>query len=90
MFSMTGLKNGKSFSIRMDNLQMSGDRAMVSVIQKAASDDHGLLGISPNQETRGRYLNNECSAADLARLCFDKELAFTCDWYDGVPDDALF
>lgn len=45
-------------------------------------------GISVEQQ--GHYLDNECSAAHLARLCFDTELSFSNDWHDGVPADLSF
>jgi hypothetical protein len=90
MFAMTGLKNGKPYSIQMDGLQLSGDKPMISIILAAARTDQGILGIVPNEEHKGKYLNNECSAAHLARLCFDKELTFSNDWYDDAPADAIF
>jgi len=90
MFTITGLKNGKAYTVRMDNLHLSGDPEMVALIMDAARVDHGLLGLQPSQESAGNYLTNECSAAHLAQLCFDQELSFTSDWYDDIPEDAVF
>lgn len=90
MFDMVGLKNGKRYSVRMTEGKLSGDKAMVSIINKEAAIDHGLLGVRPCVKPQGLYLENECSASHLAQLCFDKVLSSSDDWTPSSDTDAVF
>lgn len=90
MFEVTGLKNDKQYSVRMTGGKLSGDRTMVSLVQSAALEDHGLLGVCPCVKPAGRYLENECSASQLAQLCFDKIVSTSDDWSPADASDAVY
>jgi hypothetical protein len=90
MFEVTGLKNGKQYSVRMTEGKLSGDKTMVSRVQSAALEDHGILGLPPCTKPAGRYLENECSASELAQLCFDEVLSTSDDWAPADASDAVY
>ena len=90
MFTMTGIYDGKTYSVSYKDGKMSADDDILSLAEVESKKAHGYLGICPSGDTAD-YLNNELAACDLLdRFVFEKVISLKNDWYDDVPKGAIF